>query len=64
MTAAGGRLYVANRDGDCYVLAAAPKFEQIAVNKLGEQVLSSIAISDGEVFVRSYQHLWCIAERK
>ncbi len=63
MVAAGGRLYVANDDGDCYVLAAQPKFEQIAVNRLEEQVLSSIAISDGDLFVRSYRHLWCIAKK-
>ena len=51
-------------DGDCYVLAAGPKFAQLAVNRLGEQTHSSIAISGGDLFLRTYQHLWCIAEKK
>jgi outer membrane protein assembly factor BamB len=64
ITAAGGRLYVPTREGTCHVLAATSKFEQLAVNKLDEQVLSSIAISDGDLFIRSYRNLWCIAEKK
>jgi outer membrane protein assembly factor BamB len=58
------RIYVTNQAGDCYVIAAAPKFEQLAVNSLGETVLSSIAISDGEILIRSHKHLWCIQEKK
>ena len=64
MVAAGDRLYVTNQPGDCYVLKAAPKFERLATNSLGERVLSSPAISEGIILIRSYQHLWCIAEQK
>jgi outer membrane protein assembly factor BamB len=62
--AAAGRLYVPNQAGDTLVLAASPPFEVLARNPLGERVLSSIALSDGQVFVRTYQHLWCIEEKK
>jgi outer membrane protein assembly factor BamB len=58
------RIYVTNHAGDCYVIVAAPKFQQLAVNSLGERVLSSLAISEGEIFIRSYQHLWCIGAKK
>jgi len=60
MVLVGDRIYVPTQRGDCYVLRAAPKFEQLAVNALEERVLASPAISQGEVFIRSYQHLWCI----
>jgi outer membrane protein assembly factor BamB len=63
--AAAGRLYVVTGDsGDCQVIAAAPKFEVLAVNRLGENVFASVAISDGELFVRSDRHLWCIGEER
>jgi outer membrane protein assembly factor BamB len=64
MVVVGERIYVTNQGGDCYVIAASPKFQQLAVNKLGERVLSSPAMADGEIFIRSYQHLWCIGEKK
>jgi outer membrane protein assembly factor BamB len=54
------RLYVPNQEGDCYVLRAAPKFEQLAVNSLGERMLASPAVADGEIYLRTYQHLWCL----
>jgi outer membrane protein assembly factor BamB len=64
MVAAEGRLYVASHSGDTFVLTASPKLEKIAVNPLNERILSSIAISNGELFVRGYKHLWCIGTSK
>jgi outer membrane protein assembly factor BamB len=60
LVAAGDRLYVTSLAGECFVLAAAPRFELLAQNTVGERVLSSLAVADGELFVRSYRHLWCI----
>jgi outer membrane protein assembly factor BamB len=62
--AAGGRLYVASHSGDTVVLRADPKFERLARSSLGERVLSSVAVSDGELFIRSYKNLWCIASKR
>jgi outer membrane protein assembly factor BamB len=56
------RLYVANHAGDTFVLRASPKFELLGVNSLGERTLSSHAVSDRELFVRTYKSLWCISE--
>ena len=59
---ADGKLYVTRLDGETVVVAAKPKFELIAKNPLGERTLSSIAISDGQIFIRTYKHLWCIGK--
>jgi outer membrane protein assembly factor BamB len=56
-----GKLYVPDHRGDCHVFRASPeKFERLAQNKLGELIRASFAVSDGEIFIRTYQHLWCI----
>ncbi|MCE9564335.1 MAG: PQQ-like beta-propeller repeat protein [Planctomycetes bacterium] len=61
-----GRLYLLMKNGDTVVLAAKPKFEQLAYNTLGpgEQTNSSIAVSDGELFIRTFKNLYCISEKK
>jgi len=62
MVSGAGRLYVTNHAGETLVIKADPSFEILAKNKLDERVLSSIAVSDGEIFIRSYKHLWCLGE--
>jgi outer membrane protein assembly factor BamB len=61
---AGDRLYVVNQSGDTFVLRAAPKFEIIATNPLGELSNSTLALSNGEIFLRTHAALYCIAESK
>ena len=58
----GDKLYAANQGGDCFVFKAAPKFELLATNSLGEKIIGSIAVSDGLLFIRGYQNLWCIGK--
>lgn len=59
---ADGRLYALMRSGETVVFAADPKFAVLAVNRLGagEQTNSSLAISNGDVFIRTFKHLWCV----
>lgn len=66
MVHAEGRLYVLMRNGDTLVFAANPKYELLATNSLGagESTNSSVVISNGEVFLRTFKHLWCISEKK
>jgi outer membrane protein assembly factor BamB len=60
-----GRLYVIDMDGETFVLAANPeKCEIIARNPLGELTRGSLAFSDGQIFIRTYQKLYCIGERR
>jgi outer membrane protein assembly factor BamB len=65
MVHAEGRLYVLMRDGTTRVFAAKPKYEVLAVNSLGpgEQTNSSLVISNGDIFIRTFKHLWCIGEK-
>jgi outer membrane protein assembly factor BamB len=60
---AEGNCYTITQGGDCFVFKASPKFEQVAVNSLGERSNSSIVASDGELFIRTHRALWCIAEK-
>jgi outer membrane protein assembly factor BamB len=60
MVAAGERLYVTTKAGDTLVLRAAPEYELLAKNPLHEPVLASLAVADGDLFIRSHQNLWCI----
>jgi len=60
---ADGKIYVTNEDGLTTVVAAGPKFEVLAENPLNDYVLSSPAISDGQIFIRTAQHLYAIGKK-
>ncbi|MCI0628959.1 MAG: PQQ-like beta-propeller repeat protein [Acidobacteria bacterium] len=60
MVLADGKLYVINQGGDTFVLKPSPKFELISANPLGETTNASLAISNGDIFIRTHQALWCI----
>src|SRR2546422_582851 len=62
MVLADGRLYVINHSGDTFVLKASPKFELLATNSLGETDNASLAVSDGDIFIRTHKALWCLRE--
>ncbi|MBX9680981.1 MAG: PQQ-like beta-propeller repeat protein [Gemmataceae bacterium] len=64
MVHADGRLYVMMHNGETVVLAANPKYEVLAVNPLGEDTHSTPIVSNGEIFLRTFKHLWCIAEKQ
>jgi outer membrane protein assembly factor BamB len=59
----GDKLYAVSRFEGTYVLKATPEFEQIALNKLSDDsdFSGSPAVSDGELFIRSDESLYCIA---
>ncbi|REJ72726.1 MAG: serine/threonine protein kinase [Planctomycetota bacterium] len=62
---ADGRLYVNGQDGVTRVFAPNPdRYESIAANDLGEQCHSTPAISDGEIFLRTFGHLYCVSTRE
>jgi outer membrane protein assembly factor BamB len=61
---AGDRLYVVNQSGTTHILRAAPKFEVIASNPLGEPSNATPALANGEIFLRTRNALYCIAEPK
>jgi len=62
---AGDRLYLPNKNADVFVLRASPSFECLATNSIGgEPMNASLAVSDGEIFIRTDKHLWCIGEQR
>jgi len=60
--AADGYLYFPDEEGTTYVLKAGPTFDVVARNPLGEKCFASPAVSGGNIFIRTSQHLWCIGK--
>lgn len=61
---ADGKIYITNEDGLTNVIKAGPQFEILAGNDLGDYTLSSPAISDGQIFIRTASALYAIGERR
>ena len=63
MVYADGRLYVLMRNATTLVFAADPKYELLAENRLrGESTNSSLVVSNGDLFIRTFKHLWCFGK--
>ncbi len=60
---ADGKIYISSEDGLTVVYKAGPKFEMLAENQLEGYCLSTAAISDGQIFIRTDKHLYCIGQR-
>jgi len=60
---ADGKIYATNEEGLTTVVKAGAQFEVLAENNLNEYCLSSPAISDGQIFLRTSGHLYCIGKR-
>lgn len=60
---ADGKLYVTNEDGVTSVVKAGPAFEILAENALEDYSLSSPALSDGQIFLRTTGALWAVGKR-
>jgi outer membrane protein assembly factor BamB len=61
-TLADGKIYVTNEDGVTTVFAAGPKFSILAENEMQEYTLSTIAVSGGQLFLRTAGHLYAIGK--
>lgn len=61
---AQGLVYFLNDDGVMNVLKATSTFERVARNELGERTYASPALSEGQIFLRSFKHLYCIGQPK
>jgi outer membrane protein assembly factor BamB len=58
--AADGRLYLANEDGDVFVVRAGRTYQELAKNSMKEVVMSTPAIADGLIVVRTLGHVYGI----
>ena len=58
--AAGGRVYVASREGVTAVIRAGPEPELLAINRLDDTFSASPAVVGGELFLRGQEYLYCL----
>lgn len=58
---AGGLIFATNDKGATTVFRAAPEsFQKVAVNELGEFVYATPALSNGQLFVRTGENIYCL----
>ncbi len=62
MVLAEGKLYNIDVGGETHVIDASPTFKLREKNKLGELTRGSLALSDGQIFIRTYKALYCIGK--
>jgi len=63
--AAGGNLYLASESGVVTVIKMGEKFEIVATNTLADQMfVASPVVAEGEMFLRSKTHLFCVSDGK
>ncbi|MGE0394466.1 MAG: PQQ-binding-like beta-propeller repeat protein [Vicinamibacterales bacterium] len=61
---ADGKVFATNEDGLTSVFRTGPAFQLLAENALHDYTLSSPAISDGQIFIRTAERLWAIGQRR
>jgi outer membrane protein assembly factor BamB len=60
---ADGKVYATSEEGLTSVFKAGTAFELLAENALDDYTLSSPAVSDGQLFIRTAERLYCIGKR-
>ncbi|QDU25257.1 outer membrane biogenesis protein BamB [Anatilimnocola aggregata] len=61
--AVDGRVLFLNTEGLCTVVSAQPRFDKLVENQLNDETIASPAISDGRIYLRGKQFLYCIGKR-
>ena len=61
--AVDGRVFFLNTEGLCTVISAQPRFDKLVENKLDDETIASPAVSDGRMYIRGKQFLYCIGKR-
>ena len=59
---AAGRVYIVSRSGKTLVIKHSDKFEILATNVLDDRMDASPVIIGDELYLRTKNHLYCIAE--
>jgi len=60
---AAGLVYFLDDDGNTKVVKPGPKYEEVAENALNEPCAASPAASNGQIFIRTEKHLYCIGQK-
>jgi len=59
-----GKLYCITTKGEVVVIKAAPTYDLLAVNPLGEKSHATPAVAGGRMYLRTYSHLISIGQKK
>ena len=60
---ADGKIFVLGQDGSAAVIKHGPTYEVLATNKLDDRFDASPALADGEMYLRGYRYLYCVAAK-
>jgi outer membrane protein assembly factor BamB len=58
-----GKIYACSEQGDVYVFAAEPTYQQLAKNSLGALIRATPAVADGRLYIRGGEYLFCIGNK-
>jgi outer membrane protein assembly factor BamB len=61
--AGADRVYLTTKEGSVKVIRASKTFELLADNPMGEMIVASPALSNGQILLRGEKHLFCIEEK-
>jgi len=61
---ADGKVFATSEEGLTSVFKTGPAFQLLAENALNDYTLSSPAISEGQIFIRTAERLWAIGQRR
>lgn len=59
---AAGHVYITAKDGEVNVVKAGREFKLVSKNRIGEQLAASPVVSNGTIYLRSYNALWAIRD--
>ena len=57
----GDRVFVTDRNGKTYVFKRGGELDLVAKSPLGERVSATPAFLDNRIYIRTEEHLWCVA---
>lgn len=60
---ADGRIYITSEEGTTTVLKPGPRYKEITKNTLDGMTMASIAVSRGNLFIRTGDSLYCIGDQ-
>ena len=60
---ADGKIYATNEEGTTTVIEAGDEFKILSKNKLNDYTLASPAVSGRQIFIRTSNYLYCLADK-
>ncbi|EEF62595.1 PQQ-binding-like beta-propeller repeat protein [Pedosphaera parvula] len=63
-TVADGKIYAVREDGVVFVARIEPKFDLLAENDMGEQIIASPVLVANHLLLRGEKHLFCIGNKR